>query len=95
MTHWSQLTSPPGRPMNECPERTSVLFWWSSNGEFAVGRMERDVLRVGGHRKDLYWGGPALVDRDDDPPTCWFPLPEVLPAESSPGSAALREGEND
>jgi len=55
------------RPMDTCPENTSVLFWI---GHVVTGRMKRNVLRAGGYRQDYFWGGVF-----DAIPTHWMPLP--------------------
>jgi len=58
------------RPIRTCPDNTTVLFY--DNGP-KIGRMEHDTLRMGGFKKDHFWGGPF---DDDIPPTHWMPLPD-------------------
>lgn len=66
------------RPISECPENESVVFTWAGNphvGGCVIGRMERNRMRMSGHRRDLFWGGPWAEQTDEHPPTHWMPLP--------------------
>lgn len=58
------------QPIETCPDNTTVMFW---DRRLKIGRMEHDVLRMGGFKQDHFWGGPF---DDDVPPTGWMPLPQ-------------------
>ena len=60
------------RTLESCPDNETVLFFC---GQFMqVGRMEHNVMRQDGSKRDLFWG---WFGADEAPPTHWMPLPEA------------------
>lgn len=69
------------QPIETCPEKETVLFLLDG-GEMQIGKMERAVYRLGGFKKDLFWGWFGVDD--NCPPTHWMPLPAAPQIEVKP-----------
>lgn len=58
-------------PIATCPENETVLFFCEP--AMVIGKMERDVPRQDGSKKDLFWG---YLYPDENTPTHWMHLPD-------------------